>query len=237
MHELLEMAVAAHGGMERWNQIARVKAHASITGAIWHLKGRPDVLKDVSIEAETQTERLTMQFPGQGKRSSFEPKRVTIEADDGEAQIYTSPVDTFRGHSRETPWDDVHVAYFSGEALWTYLTIPFLYTYPGFEMEELTTWQENGEEWRRLKVSFPDSISSHTREQISYFGSDGLLRRHDYTVDILGGATGANYASDYRTVDGIAVPTKRRVYAYEGEHAKLAEPVLVAIGLDQVSFA
>src|SRR5271166_88869 len=42
---------------------------------------------------------------------------------------------------------------------------------------------------------------------------DGLLRRHDYTVDILGGATGLNYASDYRDVDGIIVPTKRRVYA------------------------
>jgi hypothetical protein len=37
-------------------------------------------------------------------------------------------------------------------------------------------------------------------------------------TDILGGATGLNYASDYRDVDGISVPTKRRVYAYEGDY-------------------
>jgi hypothetical protein len=37
------------------------------------------------------------------------------------------------------------------------------------------------------------NVKSHTREQISCLGPDGLLRRHDYTVDILGGATGLNY--------------------------------------------
>jgi len=39
--------------------------------------------------------------------------------------------------TRETPWDDTDVAYFSSEALWTYLTVPFLYTYPGVVTEEL----------------------------------------------------------------------------------------------------
>jgi hypothetical protein len=39
------------------------------------------------------------------------------------------------------------------------------------------------------------------------------LRHHDYTVDILGAAAGLNYALDYRDIDGILVPTNRRVYA------------------------
>jgi hypothetical protein len=56
-------------------------------------------------------------------------------------------------------------------------------------------------------VTFPDHIKTHTREQISCFGPDGLLRRQDYTVDILGGAPGLNYATDYRDVDGIIIPT------------------------------
>jgi hypothetical protein len=30
-------------------------------------------------------------------------------------------------------------------------------------------WQENGEVWQRLKVTFPESIASHSREQISCF--------------------------------------------------------------------
>ncbi len=38
------------------------------------------------------------------------------------------------------------------------------------------------------------------QKQIPRFGPDGLLRRHDSTVDILGGATGLNDATDYRNV-------------------------------------
>jgi hypothetical protein len=70
-----------------------------------------------------------------------------------------------------------------------YLTSPFLYTYPGFESEKIEPWQENGEEWRRLKVTFPEYVASHTKTQITHFGPDGLMRRHDYTVDILDAPT------------------------------------------------
>ena len=108
--------------------------------------------------------------------------------------------------------------YFSGEALWAYLTAPFPYTWPGFVTEEITSIQVGGETWRRLKVAFPDHIKTHTREQISCFGPDGLLRRQDYTVDILGGAPGLNYASDYRKVDGIIIPTTRRIYGWKGDY-------------------
>ena len=38
-------------------------------------------------------------------------------------------------------------------------------------------WQENGEQWRPLKVIAPDSIASHSREQVAHFGPYGLLRR------------------------------------------------------------
>jgi hypothetical protein len=45
-------------------------------------------------------------------------------------------------------------------------------------------------------------------------------------VDILGGATGLNYASEYRDVDGIIAPTKCRIYAYEGDYQLVPEPLL-----------
>ena len=44
-----------------------------------------------------------------------------------------------RRQTLETPWD-LHIAYFGGYALWTYLTIPFLYTYPGIVTAELPAW-------------------------------------------------------------------------------------------------
>ena len=62
-----------------------------------------------------------------------------------------------------------------------------------------------------------------------------MLRRHDYTVDILGGATGLNYASEYRNVGGIVIPTKRRIYAYEGNYVPVMEPLLVAIDLGEIT--
>ena len=214
MNESLKLAVEAHGSLARWSKVKAIKVAASITGAIWYVKGKPDVLKNVVLTVETRNERVTVDFPGQDKRAVFEPSRVVIERVNGTLiEARDDPEKSFEGQQTETPWDDIHVAYFVGEALWTYLNTPFLYAHEGFITEEIPSIQVEGETWRRLRVIFPDNVKSHTREQISCFGPNGLLRRHDYTVDILGGATGLNYASDYRDVDGIIGPTKRRVYA------------------------
>jgi hypothetical protein len=235
MNELLQLAVSAHGGLERWNKVKAIKVVASITGGIWWVKGKGDFLKSVVLTADTQKERLTVDFPGQDKRTIFAPDRIMIEKVDGTLiEARDNPIKSFEGQQRETPWDDFHVIYFVGEALWTYLNIPFLYTQEGFSSEEIPSIQVEGETWRRLKVTFPDKVKSHTREQISCFGPDGLLRRHDYTVDILGGATGLNYASEYRNVGGIIIPTKRRVYAYEGNYQLVKEPLLVAIDMGEI---
>jgi hypothetical protein len=235
MNELLKLAVESHGGLDRWNKVKAIKVAASITGGIWYVKGKGDFLKNVVLTAETQKEHLTVDFPGQDKRAIFEPNRIVIEKADGTlVEARDNPVKSFEGQQRETPWDDIHVAYFVGEALWTYLNTPFLYTHEGFSTEEIRSIEVEGETWRRLKITFPDNVKSHTREQISCFGPDGLLRRHDYTVDILGGATGLNYASEYRNVDGIIVPTKRRVYAYEGDYQLVKEPLLVAIDMGEI---
>jgi hypothetical protein len=200
------------------------------------VKSKGDALKNVVMTVDTAVERLVTDFPGQNKRSIFEPNRVEIEDLDGKlVEGRDNPEESFKGHQRDTPWDDIHVAYFCGEALWTYLNTPFLYTHAGFKTEEIASIQVGGETWRRLKVIFPDNVKSHTREQISCFGPDGLLRRHDYTVDILGGATGLNYASEYRDIDGIIVPTKRRIYAYEGDYQLVKEPLLVSIDMSEIA--
>jgi hypothetical protein len=103
------------------------------------------------------------------------------------------------GQPTESPWDSVQVAYFSGEALWTYLNAPLFLPRTASSPKNTV----DGETWRRLQVSFPDEVKSHCREQFFCYGPDGLLRRHGYTVDILGGATGLNYASDYRDLEGL----------------------------------
>lgn len=232
MNDLLESAVAAHGGLDRWNQVKSITVGASITGAFWHLKGQDDALKDVRFEVDTTRERLAMEFAGQDKLSVFEPHRVVLQRRDG-APIAArdDPEKSFAGHQLETPWDDLHLAYFTGEALWTYLNTPFLYTWPGFATEEITPIEVDGETWRRLKVTFPDHVKSHTRQQVSCFGPDGLLRRHDFTIDIVGGAAESLlYATGYRDVEGIVIPATRRAYASEGDD----QLVMVAIDMGEI---
>ena len=62
------------------------------------------------------------------------------------------------------------------------------------------------------------------------------MRRHAYTVDIMGGVAGLNYATDCRSVDGIVVPTKRRFYTPDANNQKISEPALVAIDIRDIAF-
>ncbi len=64
-----------------------------------------------------------------------------------------------------------------------------------------------------------------------------MLRRHEYTVDILGGAQGVNYAYDYRDFGGILVPTTRRVFSYDAAKQKIPGLPLVAIDIEDVAFS
>jgi len=115
-NDLLELAVKAHGELDRWNKVNAIKVAASITGGIWYVKGKGDFLKNVVLTVETRNERLTVDFPGQDKRALFEPKRIVIEKADGTViEERNDPEASFQGQLRETPWDDIHVIYFVGD--------------------------------------------------------------------------------------------------------------------------
>jgi hypothetical protein len=65
----------------------------------------------------------------------------------------------------------------------------------------------------------------------------GSCGGHDYTVDVLGGATGANYSSGYEEFQGIMMPTTRRIYARDANGLKVEEPVLVSINIKDLVFS
>jgi hypothetical protein len=233
MNDLLANAIAAHGGMDRWNRIRAIRVDAAVTGAFWEIKGQSDAMKDIHFEVDTTQQRLTLDFAGQNLRSLFQPDRVVLQQLDGTVvDARDDPERSFDGHQFETPWDDLHLAYFTGEALWTYLNIPFLFTSSGFVCEEIAPIDVGGETWRRLNVTFPDHIKTHARNQVFCFGPDGLLRRHDFTIDIVDPGTESQlYAADYRDVDGIIIPATRRAYATVGDD----QIVLVAIEMADIT--
>jgi hypothetical protein len=238
MDDLLNKAVAALGGLARWRRLSKLSASMSITGAIWPAKNQADALVNVRVEAQLHSQHVIIHQLRRRRKLIFTPQKVALEAENGELLgSRDNPRGSFEGQTQFSPWDDLHLAYFCGYALWTYLTTPFLYTNPGFLAEEIEPWEEDGQRWRVLQVTFPEYIASHSRVQSSYFGDDGLLRRHEYTVDVMGGAQGLNYASDYRDFDGILVPTKRRIYGYDDRKQKVPSPLLIAIDIDDVTFA
>jgi hypothetical protein len=222
MDDLLKLAIDAHGGLKRWKALRTASLDLSIGGALWELKGQTGLFARATYDADLHQQRATLgHFGGPDRRVRFTPDRLILETSKGDLiRTRDKPREAFAGHVNETPWDELHAAYFTGYAMWTYLTLPFLYAYPGFETEEIEPWGEGEETWRRLKVTFPDTIANHTREQVSYFGADGLLRRHDYAVDVLGGSKGAHYVHGHQNHYGVMVPHRRRVYPLGPDNPK-----------------
>jgi hypothetical protein len=239
VNDLLKLAVKSHGGLQRWEQISRFRAAVSITGAIWELKGKPGLLGNVVLEGETRDQRLKITpFPQPGRYTTWEPYRQTIETTDGVlVGERRDPAASFAGLTRQSPWDDFQVAYFAGEANWNYFAAPFILARSDFTAEETEPWHEDAQVWRSLLVTYPESIVAHTRQQTYYFDDAGLLRRLDYSVDILGGGPAVHYPSEYREFDRIMVPTRRRVYVRNPDGSPVRDPVSIALDVANVTFS
>jgi hypothetical protein len=233
MNDLLARVIAAHGGLERWNAFTTATATIVTGGALWGMKGLVQDAdpREMTVTLHEETASVSP-FGSPEWRSAFAPERIAIETTAGAVVSERSdPRASFAGHGLDTPWDPLHRAYFNGYALWTYLTTPFLLAMPGFEVTEITPWREGSERWRGLRARFPDSIASHSAAQEFYFGDDGLLRRHDYHVDVAGGFPAAQYVYDIVDVDGLRFPTRRRAYMRGPGLEALRESVMVTIDL------
>jgi hypothetical protein len=171
------------------------------------------------------------------QRTVFTPQRIAIEKLDGTLVVERrAPKDSFAGHQMNTPWDALHRAYFNGEALWTYLTIPFLLTMDGVRVEETESWREGAETWRVMRGYFPGSIETHSLIQDFFFGEDLMLRRHDYNVNIAGGFGASQVTSEYLVANGVHLPTKRHAYTRGPDRRPILEMLMVAIDISEVSF-
>jgi hypothetical protein len=239
MNDLLARVIDAHGGLARWKALNSLTATIVTGGGLWALKG---LLQDhsprqmtVALHAEIAS---VAPFGQPDWRTAFTPDRIAIETTSGTVvRERADPRTSFAGHAMNTPWDPLHRAYFNGYALWTYLATPFFMAMPGFEVTEISPWQEGGELWRGLRARFPGHIASHSKEQDFYFGDDGLLRRHDYHVDVAGGFPAAQYVHDIVDVHGLRFPTKRRAYVRGPDLQPIRDLLMVSIDLSDFRFS
>jgi hypothetical protein len=213
MTKLSELAIEAHGGLHRWRQFEQVTADLRQGGALWSLKGQPETLQQTTVTAGLRKEWAShAPFGADRRRSRFEPGQVALESADGTVQL----------------------AYFAGCAMWTYLNTPFVLAWPGVESEEMEPLRTSDGLWRRLAVRFPKDIATHSAVQTLYFDADGLMKRHDYDVEISGNTPGAHLIEDYVEVSGIRFPTKRRIFARQPDGSFSTEPLVVSIDLSNI---
>jgi hypothetical protein len=235
MADLRDLILDAHGAGQ-WKRFHSIEGDMSIVGGLWARKGWPDALQNVRVTADIAEQQLSYHpFTAEGLRSLYRPDLVAIEAFDGKRlKQRSNPREAFAGHSLATPWDDLHLAYFSGYAMWNYLNTPFMFALRDFAAEEIEPWVEGHETWRRLKITFPESIATHSPEQVFYVNGSGLIARLDYSANVVGGIPTAHYTSDYRDFDGIKIPTKRRAYRRNADGTPIQDGIVVAIDISNI---
>jgi hypothetical protein len=108
----------------------------------------------------------------------------------------------------------------------------------GFETAEGEPLEVDGETWRRLDVTFPEGFHTHCREQTFYWDESGMLRRHDYSPDVVSPhANGIHLSTDHREVDGIVFPTRRAVVPRGPGGRPMPGPTIVSIRLDSIALS
>ncbi|NGZ88521.1 hypothetical protein [Duganella aceris] len=229
MNSLLNLILEAHGGMPRWNQFNQMSARLTRGGMLWPLLGKMGMLDEVDIKINLH-QAWAAHTPDGGVADSavgagVMPKEMVFARD------------ALSGHQLNPSWSDAQLNYFVGYAMWNYLSMPFLLSRPGFVLTKLTDWQENGQTWHRLSATFPPDIATHSPVQTFYFSADGLLRRHDYEVEVAGGVPAAHYLSGHTTVQGITLPTRHMIYVRNAELGDQPAPLMVSIGLSDIKLA
>jgi hypothetical protein len=234
--ELLDRAVEAHGGMQRFDATERVSVDMRVSGWALPLRFQRGAFSSITGTVSTKEPRAVLvPHPEPGKRGVFENGDVRIESGDGTPLAERRNAREAFGGRRNIWWDDLDMLYFGGYALWGYVGAPFIFTRPGYELEEIDPWREDGEEWLGLRVRFPEDVPAHSREQAYYFGPDGLIRRNDYTAEVFGNwAKAAHYCWDYRDFAGFKFPTRRRAMPRGPGGRPLRAIAVVALAFDDV---
>lgn len=237
MLKIIEKIIDAHGGAEQWNAIEALEAEISVKGFLFSAKRMP-VLKHVRVRALMREPQFTFHdIPQIGQTGEFAGDKEVYIAD-SKGNIMEKrllPRAAFRKLRRLFYWDSLDFIYFGGYATWNYFVTPIVFLRDNFRFEELAPVSGSFGYWSRLRVTFPDDLPTHSRTQIFYFDEQFLLRRLDYTAEVVGGwAHAAHFCDEYREFDGLKIPTHRRVIPMIFGNKPLPGPTLVEIEVHEM---
>ena len=235
---LLDDVFEAHGGLDRWRGLRRFTVYFSIQGQLLAGKSERRALKELVAQGCTRAPSLRLTgFPDVETCVAYRPDRVISETLGG--TLLTSrddPLHAFPQPFDGALWDDLHVACFCGHLIWHCLTAPFLLAEADVKTEELSSWAERGETWRRLKAVAPAGHGMPARELILYFDRSGLQRRTDHVAIDAAGTSVAQYSWAHQAFSGIVVPTLHRNLALLPDGVVVRKPPRLEIEIFDVNF-
>lgn len=234
LKELAEIT-DAHGGQPYWNSLDSIEIEMSASGFLFTAKGVPPLSHVRMTLCTTRPEVAIHDYPAPGQTTrSFGDERVEIVDRHGNVlQSRSRPREAFRRLRRLFRWDTLDFAYFSGYAMWGYMTVPFLLLHEGVEVAVASDPDSDG--YTRLAVRFPETLPVHSACQDFYFDKEHHLHRLDYTAEVVGSwAKAANFCELYRQFSGLSLPTRRRVYPRLLFNKPMKLLTLVAIDIHNV---
>jgi len=232
--QALSTILDAHGGVDRWHEISQIDVEMSAHGFLFSTKHVPRQ-NHAHLSIDTRSPRTVIHdYPAAGLSGILQGAgRVEVcDANGGIAEA-REPARTEFDPRPWKHWDALNFAYFSGYAMWNYLTLPFLLLAPGVEVQQVSERRATV-----LDVRFPSDIPTHSELQRLYFDAAGRLYRHDYTAEVVGGwARAIHLCSNYREFGGLQFPTTRRVYPRGPFGRPLSAPTLVAIDIHDLDLS
>lgn len=235
MLKALTEIIDAHGGQAYWNSLDSIEIEMSASGFLFTAKGVPPLSHVRMTLCTTRPEVSIHDYPAPGQTTrSIGDERVEIVDEHGNVlQERTHPREAFRRLRRFFRWDTLDFAYFSGYAMWGYMTAPFLFLHEGFEVAVASDSGIDG--YTRLTVRFPETIPAHCACQDFYFDKEQRLYRLDYTAEVVGSwAKAAHFCESYQRFGGLSLPTRRRVYPMLFFNKPMKLITLVAIDIHDV---
>ncbi len=215
-NDLINRICNAHGGIDRWQLVESIQIQIDIFGPILLTKFKSPWLPNISANIFTDKPYVSIHdFPEEGHTSIFDGFDVYIY--NAHDQIYCERNYKNDESLKTKPrlhWDHLDLIYFLGYALWNYNCSPYIFKNKGFECHQGQDYIErDGSVLNTLNVRYPSNIPTHCKQQVFYFDQKGLLKRQDYTADVISPLTiGSHLCEDHKTFDGLIFPTHRRVF-------------------------
>lgn len=239
MPSLLELVLEANGAAQ-FAFVSTITAQVEYGGWLWEIKGHPSFMGTAIVEASAHEQRIKqIDVPG-GRQVIFDKSRDLATVMDRKGHIIEElhhPRRTFDGYTRRSPWTVGQAAYFRCYATWHYLVEPFVFAFPGVTSGEIAGHAEHGERWRGLRVTFPTEMDSHNQTQLYYFDDAYHLRRTDLQPEVNDFSPTTQYVYDQTEIDGITLPTSRRVYMRRLDRSPDTTQTPLSVDLREIHFS